>query len=163
MNELVRRAGAGDERAREELLVLLTPRLEKIVRRYEWVNGLDLDDLKQEAFMAVIEGLDRVNINIGSSSEYLLKFARWRLLDCLKKILRKKQEEMEQMATCIPTDAGLKAEIELLDRRLSEVQKQVLRYLAEGFTWREIGDKMGFTAANVSHHLKRIRKLYGIA
>jgi RNA polymerase sigma factor (sigma-70 family) len=163
MNELVHRAGNGDEKAREELLMRLTPRLEKIVRRYEWVHGIERDDLKQEAYMAVIEGLDRVDINIGSSSEYLLKFARWRLLDCLKKILRKKQRELERMATFVPSDADLTAELELLDRRLTPVQKSILKYLAEGYTWREIGEKMGFTAANVSHHLKQIRKLYGVS
>lgn len=161
MNELVRQAGEGNVKAQEELLKKLTPRLEKIVRKYEWVHGMDRDDLKQEAFMAVIEGLGRVDITIGSSSEYLLKFARWRLLDCLKKVMRHKKKELRNMAEFIPTDANLSAEMELLEGRMTSVQKQILKYLTEGHTWREIGDMMGFTAANVSHHLKQIRKLYG--
>ncbi|MBN1552386.1 sigma-70 family RNA polymerase sigma factor [bacterium] len=166
MNELVQRAGEGDVKARQELIELLTPRLEKIVRKYQWISGMDKDDLKQEVYMAVIEGLDRVDITIGSSSEYLLKFARWRLLDCLKKILRHRcgenfetqESHVEDMCN---VNAAMTAEMELLDNRMTEIQKQILHAVAAGYTWREIGDQMGFTAANVAHHLKQIRKIYG--
>jgi RNA polymerase sigma factor (sigma-70 family) len=162
MNELVQRAGAGDIKAKEELLRILAPRLEKIVRKYSWISGIERDDLKQEVNMAVIEGLNRVDTTIGSSSEYLLKFARWRLLDCLKKIARYKgREEVDPEGAVIHGNPDLSAEMKLLDQRLTKIQKQIVQHLAEGYTWREIGEMMGFSAANVSHHLKQIRKIYG--
>lgn len=160
MNDLVVLAGRGDVGARTKLLEQLSPRLEKIVRRYAWIKGVDRDDLRQEACIAVMEGLERVDPAIGSSSEYLLKFARWRLLDCLKKIRRRKEDltsEIE-MEAAVP---GPCAEAELLDDRLTDLQRRILSYLVQGYTWREVGDMMGFSAANISYHLKKIRKIYG--
>ena len=163
MKQLVILAGKGDREARKKLLEHLEPRIDKIVRRYEWIRGIEREDLKQEAFMAVIEGLSRVNVEIGSSEEYLLKFARWRLLDCLKKLLRHRNEHVQEveLQPIVKSDAGKSAAIELLDHKLSSVQRKIVQYLAAGYTWREIGSLMGFTAANVSHHLKQIRKVYG--
>jgi RNA polymerase sigma factor (sigma-70 family) len=162
MNELVVRAGKGDVRAQEELLAMLLPRINSLVRRYSWISGVESDDLKQEAFVAIIEGLKRVNPEIGSSSEFLLKFARWRLLDSLKKVLRRKLELMPNPE--MESDAGetiLSAEAELLEGRLTDQQKSILNYLVQGYTWREIGQIMGFSAANIAYHLKQIRRIYG--
>jgi RNA polymerase sigma factor (sigma-70 family) len=161
MKELVLRAGRGDVKAQEELIRVLSPRIERIVHHYSWINGVDSDDLRQEAFIAIIEGLDRVDVEIGSSTEYLLKFARWRLLDCLKKILKQKCEEPQEEPETTASQSSAEASIELLDTHLNETQKEILKYLMEGYTWREIGDLMGFSAANVSHHLKQIRRVYG--
>ena len=161
MNELVQRAGNGDARAQKELFLKLSPRIEKIVQKYAWIDGIDQDDLRQEAYVAVMEGLKRVDVRIGSSSEYLLKFARWRLLDCLKKLLRQKREYPQEDPKPVNSQPEPTAHMELLESRLNKIQKQILSYLIEGYTWREIGSKMGFTAANVSYYLKQIRKVYG--
>jgi RNA polymerase sigma factor (sigma-70 family) len=160
MNELVVLAGRGDVGAQEQLFEYLKPRLEKIVNKYAWINGVERDDLRQEAYIAVMEGLERVNPAIGSSSEYLLKFARWRLLDCLKKIRRRKEDitetiDVESMDSIPCIDA------EMLDERLTPLQRSIISCLVQGYTWREIGDMMGFTAANVAWHLKKIRTIYG--
>ncbi len=161
MNELVQRAGMGDVKALDELIHILTPRINKIVRKYAWIHGVETEDLKQEAFMAIIEGLGRVDFTIGSSSEFLLKFARWRLLDCLKKILRRKEDEFDDDLNDLEWNEYSIPDLELLQKRLSDVQRQIVQFLIQGYTWREIGQFMGFTAANVAHHLKKIRKLYG--
>ncbi|MCD4654382.1 sigma-70 family RNA polymerase sigma factor [bacterium] len=161
MNELVAKAGRGDVRAQEELLRLLAPRLEHIVRKYEWINGIEADDLRQEANMAVIEGLSRVDPSIGSSSEYLLKFARWRLLDCLKKIRRRKEDVYAEVRV-EAFEAGPIPDTEMLEKRLTDRQKRIVSLLIQGYTWREIGDMLGFTAANIAYHLKKIRKVYGM-
>lgn len=161
-NELVQRAGHGDSKARDELIRELTPRIDRIVRRYSWIDGVDADDLKQEAFIGVIEGLERVDVSIGTSSEFLLKFARWRLLDCLKKILKQKREMLQdEEPESTQPDFGPDIDSELLAGKLTEQQRDILDCLVKGYTWREIGDELGFTAANVSHHLKKIRKVYG--
>ncbi len=161
MNELVAKAGRGDVKAQEELLKHLNPRLERIVKKYSWINGIEADDLRQEAYMAVIEGLDRVDITIGSSSEYLLKFARWRLLDCLKKIKRRREDYYAEVRTDA-VENGPIPETEMLEERLNDRQKEIVSLLIQGYTWREIGDKMGFTAANIAYHLKKIRVIYGV-
>ncbi len=161
MNELVQRAGNGDALAQEELFKKLSPRIDKIVQKYAWIDGIEEDDLRQEAYVAVMECLSRVDVRIGSSSEYLLKFARWRLLDCLKKLLRQKRELPREDPKPEDSHPEPAAQMELLDARLNGIQKQILSYLMEGYTWREIGSKMGFTAANVSYYLKQIRKVYG--
>jgi len=161
MNELVKKAGRGDVKAQEQLIERLSPRLEKIVRKYSWINGIEADDLRQEAMMAVIEGLDRVDTSIGSSSEYLLKFARWRLLDCLKKI-RRRREELYPEVRADASEAGPIPDTPMLQDRLTDRQKTIVTMLIQGYTWREIGDKLGFTAANIAYHLKKIRVIYGV-
>ncbi|MBN1878806.1 sigma-70 family RNA polymerase sigma factor [bacterium] len=160
MNELVVMAGRGDVAAQEQLFRQLSPRLEKIVGKYAWINGIDRDDLRQEAYVAVMEGLERVDPSVGSSSEYLLKFARWRLLDCLKKIRRRREECTEEL-DCESADNSPIPEAEMLDERLTPLQRRIIACLVQGYTWREIGDMMGFTAANIAYHLKKIRKIYG--
>lgn len=161
MNELVVLAGRGDVAAQEQLFKQLSPRLEKIVGRYAWINGIERDDLRQEVYVAVLEGLERVDPTVGSSSEYLLKFARWRLLDCLKKIRRRKEEIADDELDCRAAENGPIPEAEMLDDRLTPLQRRIVALLVQGYTWREIGDMMGFTAANIAYHLKKIRKIYG--
>lgn len=161
MNELVKKAGRGDVKAQEQLIEHLSPRLERIVRKYAWINGIEADDLRQEALMAVIEGLDRVDTTIGSSSEYLLKFARWRLLDCLKKI-RRRREELYAEVRVDAAEEGPIPDTSLLQDRLTTRQKKIVSMLIQGYTWREIGESMGFTAANIAYHLKKIRAVYGV-
>jgi len=160
MNELVARAGRGDVEAQKELFQQLEPRLNRIVRKYTWINGVEADDLRQEAYIAVLEGLSRVDPSIGSSSEYLLKFARWRLLDCLKKIRRRREDSYAEV-TVDAFDNGPIPDTEMLETRLTHRQRRIIEYLIQGYTWREIGDMMGFTAANIAYHLKKIRKVYG--
>ncbi len=160
--ELVQRAGNGDMQARDELIRQLMPRIERIARRYAWIDGVDQDDLKQEACIGVIEGLDRVDTRIGTPSEFLMKLARWRLLDCLKKILRQKREMLQEVEPeSTELESGPDFEFDLLAGKLTGQQRVILQYLVQGYTWREIGAELGFTAANVSHHLKKIRKVYG--
>jgi len=161
MNELVERAGRGDVKAQKELFQILEPRLDRIIRKYTWIHGVEADDLRQEAYVAVLEGLNRVDTTIGSSSEYLLKFARWRLLDCLKKIRRRKEDAYAHVETNATDNAPI-PDTEMLSHRLTPRQRRIVNYLIQGYTWREIGDMMGFTAANIAYHLKKIRKIYGV-
>ncbi|MBN1297030.1 sigma-70 family RNA polymerase sigma factor [bacterium] len=161
MNELVAKAGRGDVKAQEELFQYLQPRLDRIVRKYAWINGVETDDLRQEAYVAVMEGLLRVDTSIGSSSEYLLKFARWRLLDCLKKIRRRREDAVDDIEN-EACEAGPIPDTEMLEHRLNVRQRRIIGYLIQGYTWKEIGDIMGFSAANIAYHLKKIRMIYGV-
>jgi len=133
MNELVVKAGRGDVKAQEKLLRQLTPRLEQIVRKYEWINGIEADDLRQEAYMAVIEGLSRVDTSIGSSTEYLLKFARWRLLDCLKKIRRRKENLYADVYSEAVESSPIPDTV-MLSKRLDDKQKKIVSLLIQGYT-----------------------------
>jgi DNA-binding CsgD family transcriptional regulator len=50
--------------------------------------------------------------------------------------------------------------VEDLETRLNARQKTILRGLIAGHTWRQIGDDMGCTSANVAYHVRGIRAAY---
>jgi DNA-binding NarL/FixJ family response regulator len=45
---------------------------------------------------------------------------------------------------------------------LKTTQRQVLECLMLGLTWREAGDRLGFTSANVAYHVRQIQNQYRI-
>ena len=44
--------------------------------------------------------------------------------------------------------------------RLSVTQRAVLACLLAGLTWREAGDLLGCSSANIAYHVRRIRRQY---
>ena len=50
--------------------------------------------------------------------------------------------------------------VEDLETRLSARQQKILRGLLRGHTWRQIGDELGCTSANVAYHVRGIRAAY---
>ena len=172
----VQRAKLGDSRAQERLRKSLTPRLESLAGYYASRTGMDANDLLQEAWVAVYEVLPTVDTTIGTPSQYLLKHARWQILDHIRWNKKRSHEALDDLTVeteevsqrSCATRASLpgadevetRLMLEILEKRLNTRQQAILRGLLEGRTWRQIGDSLGCTSANVAYHVRGIRQAY---
>jgi RNA polymerase sigma factor (sigma-70 family) len=172
----LQRAKQGDTRAQERLRKSLTPRLESLAGYYASRTGMDANDLLQEAWVAVYEVLPTVDMTIGTPSQYLLKHARWQILDHIRWNKKRSHEALEDLTVeteehtqnNFATRANLpgadevetRLMLEILETRLNTRQRAILRGLLEGRTWRQIGDSLGCTSANVAYHVRGIRQAY---
>jgi RNA polymerase sigma factor (sigma-70 family) len=143
----------------------LRPRVEKMAHYYAHRCGEDADDLLQEAWLGLLEAVPTVDVRIGSPRQYLLKRAKWRMLDAVKRAHRRRcaslQEEMVDRAFLHLVDEAVdRASVRDFLSQLRGPQRQVLECLLEGLTWREAGRVLGCTSANVAYHMRLIRKQY---
>ena len=163
---LVRQAKAGDHKARRLLAEQLRVRVERMAHYYASRSGEEYEDLLQEAWLTLFQALQDVNFSIGSPSCYLLKRAKWRMLDVIKSNRRRQHASLADFEETYPStqnaasDGLAGAECVQLQSHLTEVQRKILLDLMEGCTWREVGARRGFSSANVDYHLKRIRETY---
>jgi RNA polymerase sigma-70 factor (ECF subfamily) len=167
---LIGRAQHGDATALAELLEQLRPRMVKMAHFYARRCGEDADDLLQEAWLEILEELPNANLTIGAPEQFLLQRARWRVLDCIKaaRLRRCASLELEESideAVC----AGLNCTVPettlvfwLADfcMRLNPTQQLIVAGLLRGLTWREIGQAMGCSSANIAYHMRHIRRHY---
>lgn len=79
------RAREGDPRAVDRVTQALRPRLTRMAAYYARRTGEDPDDLLQEACYGLLEALRELDLSIGSPEQYLLKRARWRMLDSVRR------------------------------------------------------------------------------
>jgi RNA polymerase sigma-70 factor (ECF subfamily) len=45
---------------------------------YARCSGEDADDLRQEAWLGLLEALPNLDVRIGDPEQYLVRYARWR-------------------------------------------------------------------------------------
>ena len=163
MKRLISLAQAGDPDARQRLVTALRPRLASMARHYARCCHEDSDDLLGEAWFAVFDALAVTDVNIGQPEQYLLKRARWRILDYIKWVRRRRcaeplgDLEAEQAADVAPQVVA-EATVSEVAENLSGTQQVVLRRLLRGDTWREVADHLGCSSANVAYHVRRIRE-----
>jgi len=163
MRGTIERARLGDEAARGNLAIALRPRLEAMARRYAWRSGEDAGDLLGEAWCAVFDALEHIDLSVGEPVCYLLQRARWRMLDYLKWArLRRTESTDDHPPIADKADvAGAVADTVLLAEllaALSDTQRVVLVRVLRGETWREVAAALGCSAANISYHMRRIRR-----
>ena len=85
MNQCFARAKDGDPSATATLVELLRPRMVRMAAHYARCCREDQDDLLQEAWAGLLEALPALDLRIGSPEQYLIQYARWRLLDAIKR------------------------------------------------------------------------------
>ena len=157
------RARSGDAPALQELFETLRPRLARMAAYYARHCPEEADDLQQEAWLGVFEALARLDPRIGDPEQYLLRYARWRLLDAVRRSLLVAPPVAldEQMAG---EDAGRQAldtlALTVFITRLTPIQRKIIACLLAGCTWREAGDAVGCTSANVAYHVRRVGEQY---
>src|SRR5260370_6809806 len=66
------------------LIDALTSRIEKMAAYFGRQCGVDADDLRQEAWLAVLEMMPHLDMSVGSPEQHLLKRARWPILDTIR-------------------------------------------------------------------------------
>jgi RNA polymerase sigma-70 factor (ECF subfamily) len=166
LNTLVRRAKTGDAAARRQLAERMRLRLERMAMYYASRSGEEFEDLLGEAWLTFFQALSEVDFRIGTPAQYLLKRARWRILDVIKGNKRRRHaplidlEDTYRSTEDSASDGLAGAAFDRIYDRLTDVQRLILRDLMEGYTWREIGARRGFSSANVAYHIKRIREIY---
>jgi RNA polymerase sigma factor (sigma-70 family) len=154
----------GDPAARADLVDHLKPRITKLAVYYARRTGEDADDLQQEAWCGLLEALPDLDVRIGSPEQHLLKRARWRMLDAVRRARVRRcrplpHEEMLVVETHADHVLGQRVAEEFA-LRLKSTQRNILKCLMTGMTWRETGDALGFTSANVAYHVRQIRREY---
>jgi RNA polymerase sigma factor (sigma-70 family) len=162
MKQLIARAQKGDPEARQRLVAALRPRLTSMARYYARCCHEDYDDLLGEAWFAVFDALGITNLSIGEPDQFLLKRARWRILDYIKWARRRRcgeyepDREPETTADVAPAVVE-EALIAKIAEGLSDTQQAVLQHLLRGETWREVAGHLGCSSANVAYHVRQIR------
>jgi RNA polymerase sigma-70 factor (ECF subfamily) len=165
MDYSVAQAHGGHRPAIAAVVESLRPRITRMAAYYARRTGHDPDDLVQEAWVGLLEALPNLRLAVGSPDQHLIQRARWRLLDAVRRERLRRCLPLDAAGDRVAADAGVAAMLSraLLDgfsERLSPMQRSVLACLLEGLTWREAGDALGCTSANIAHHVRRIRREY---
>jgi RNA polymerase sigma-70 factor (ECF subfamily) len=154
----------GEPRAVRSVVEYLRPRITRMATHYARRCGEDADDLLQEAWLAVLEALPALDPSIGQPEQYLLRHARWRVLDTVKRARIRRclpLEEAPPDALAASPDVAVAG---LWPRAfaagLKPNQRAILACLLDGLTWREAGTALGCTSANVAYHMRQIRARY---
>ena len=161
----INRARGGDPNATQDLIEALRPRISKMALYYGRCSGEDPDDLLQEAWVGLLEALPTLDMHIGSPEQHLIARARWKLLDAIK---------YARVRRCVPLDdavseslCGADSESMASEVIVSEfagnlrpVHRRIVDCLIAGLTWREVGQVLGCTSANVCYHVRQIRRCY---
>src|SRR5947209_2496053 len=140
----------------------LSTRIEKMAAYFGRTCGVDADDLRQEAWVAVFEMAPNLDRSIGSPEQHLLKRARWRILDTIRSHRRRQHLSLSEVQDLSYTESWGDADLSELNARLTLTQRRILRALLEGYTWREVGALVGCTSANVAYHVRKIRGYYNV-
>ena len=128
--------------------------------------GEDPDDLLQEAWVGLLEALPALDMGIGSPEQYLVQHAHWKLLDAIKRARVRRCSSLDDTIDAevlVDDDADNPVSVASVSAFLEELkstQKGVLRCLLAGLTWREAGQVLGCTSANVAYHVRQIRQHY---
>lgn len=162
MRRLVAKAQQGDGRARRRLVEIIRPRLTRMAWRYARCSREEYEDLLGEGWCAVFSALRETDLAIGQPEEFLLKRARWRMLDYIKWARRRRAGEVAWTPGAEEADeaSGMMERVLLaqLAATLSATQRLVLGRVLHGQTWREVGEALGCSSANVAYHMARIRQ-----
>lgn len=139
---------------------------------YAGRTGVDYQDLMSEAWIEIFTRLPQTNIDMGDASQFLIKHARWKMLDYIgyrnsrAKLWIQTDEEMldDWDAKDRRVEFNEDYLIQLLDvendGRLSPMQKDIVFMLELAYTWAEIGKALGMSSPGVAYHVRHIRKTY---
>jgi RNA polymerase sigma factor (sigma-70 family) len=164
-NGLLARARDGEGAAIAELVERLRPRLASLAAYYASCCAEEAGDLEQEAWVAVLEALPQIRLSLGDPREYLIKRARWRVLNFInEQAIRRADESLEEHDRPTPARAPDQAAARhLLDQifeRLTDRQAVVLRALLAGHTSADISRLLDCSTANIAWHVGKIREMY---
>ena len=162
MQSVLERAEDTEAKLKARLMDDIQTRIEKMAVYFGRRCGVDEDDLRQEAWLAVLEMLPRLDMGVGQPEQHLLKRARWRMLDNIRRQRRRQHIALADVPPAVGSYLDPRSTVDMgaLQARLTLIQQRILRGLMEGYTWREVGDLVGCTSANVAYHVRRIREVY---
>jgi RNA polymerase sigma factor (sigma-70 family) len=144
------------------LATALQPRLVSMARYYARQGDLDWEDLLQEGWCAVFAALPVTRLNIGAPEEYLVRRARWAILDHAKWCRRRQMGSLEDYQgrdeRCeTEAETVLRLAVDDLANKLTPMQRSVLGLLIAGESCTGAAARLGCTPANVSYHAGQLR------
>ena len=164
MNHCLQAAIDGDPSATDNLIEILRPRITKMAAYYARCCGEDVDDLTQEAWVGLLDALPQLDLGIGSPEQYLIQRARWKLLDAIKYARVRRciplEEDIPEHSQVVTGEELHAACVSDFADQLGTIQQAVLGCLLSGLTWRETGNFLGCTSANVAYYVRQIRRRY---
>ena len=124
--------------SQNEICDALTTRIEKMAAYFGRACGMDSDDLRQEAWVAVLEMMPNLDRSVGSPEQHLLKRARWRILDTIRRNRRRQHTPIDDLQPQALSYLDPRSDVDIaeLQSRLTVIQRRILRALMEGYTWR---------------------------
>jgi len=149
----------GHPPTRRRLAERLAPRLARMATHYARRCGEDADDLLQEAWLGLLEGLNQLDPTIGQPDQYLLQRARFRLLDAIRRARVRRHSPLDDEHD--PAAPAVEVPLADFTALLGETQRKVAAALLDGMTFREVGDALDCSSANVAYHVQKLREVYG--
>lgn len=155
----------GDPSATRIVVDSLRPRVARMAVYYACHTGEDPDDLLQEAWVGLLEALPRLDLSIGSPEQHLIRRAKWRMLDAIKHSRVRRCTSLdaidpEETSQSCPEKAVGKVCVSEFARCLNLTQRAIIDCLLDGMTWREAGEVLGCSSANIAYHVRQIRQRY---
>ncbi len=152
--------------ASDRLFARLSPCLTRMAAYYARHCPEEADDLRQEAWLGVLEALPALDQRRGEAEAFLLQYARWRMRDAVRRSLRHAQPA--PLDDTLHDDAAgwrlgerlTEHDLDAFLTHLSATQRTIVACLLAGFTWRETGQALACTSANVAYHVRRIGEHY---
>lgn len=174
LEEAVRSARSGEEEGLETLIrrcVYISPRIIETGAGL----GLEYDDLRQEAVIALLKALHSYGSAVGDASfrTYSAVCIRRRLASVIRSGLRQKNLPMIGYLPLdgnFPSEPGADPEAAWIEKedssaavlwmlsRLSRLESAVLRLYLAGSTYEEIGGKLSISAKSAGNAMERVRQ-----
>ena len=169
---LLRRCQRGDREALAELLNRHRPLIWSVSRRVTG-RGAQLEDIVQDAMVAVIEGVDRFR---GESrlSTWIASVAARTALNWVNRRPERRETALEERLAAADTDPAAKAELheagarlqEAIDRLPAEHRAAVCLRHVEGLSVQEVAEALGIPEGTVKsrlHYARRELRRYVVA
>ncbi len=120
-------------------------------------RGLDTDDLIQEATIALWRARERL-LSMGGVQQAALvwKTARNAAIDALRRI--EDAAELPEGHDVVGSDNPMMQELHEQIDRLDEPDRSIVKLQLEGYSYEEIGNKLGLSEKNVSVRLVRVKE-----
>ena len=174
---MLKKAKAGDNESFETLLKKYEKYLYVSIKDY-YLAGGDRDDLIQEGIIGLLRGIKSFDFNKKASFKtFVIMCMRRQIITALKNSNAKKnqmlnsvyfsKEEASENKIYIETTSNPEEEylykelvLELFEysrENFSKLEKSVLIYLIQGYTYREIAKKMGKSNKTIDNAYQRIK------
>jgi RNA polymerase sigma factor (sigma-70 family) len=164
-DRLLARARDGEGAATTAVIEGLRPRITRLARHYASRSREEAADLEQEAWVAILESIPQLRLEVGDPRQYLLRRGRWRMLNFINEQAARRHEELtddfdEPAPSRTSADAHAGHLLERIFERLTDRQAVILRALLAGHTWAETARLLECSTANIAWHMRKIRQVY---